>query len=204
MKIARIAFISFFLVKLFTLAAQKDLTGNIYKDKPVPTWSIAPAIGLNPWPISDLVISNLAQYDIKKRLSLVSYTAYTYNSVFLRDFNYIKTDYNYSLSQKIGVGTTLYSKRASHVFSLLGGIKYNSFKETLENPDFEKVSASVSSVSPDFGLLYHLQMGKKKYFFSYRMYLPLYPYPMKRLDITAIDGNMANVSMEFGLGIRLK
>ncbi len=166
--------------------------------------TISPAIGLNPWPTSDLVISNLVQWDIKKRLSLVSYTAYTYNTVFLRDFNHIKTDYNYSLSQKIGVGTTLFTKRASHTFSLLGGIKYNSFKETLENPDFEKVTASVSTVSPDFGGMYHLQVGKNKYFFSYRMYLPLYPYPTQRLDITAIDGNIANVSLEFGLGVRLK
>ncbi|MBK9017267.1 MAG: hypothetical protein IPM82_26210 [Saprospiraceae bacterium] len=204
MKIAKFLFIPFFLLKLSALLAQNDYHANIHQDFPGQTLKIAPAIGLNPWPTSDLVISNLVQWDIKKRLSLVSYTAYTYNSVFLRNFNYIKTNYNYSLSQKVGVGTTLYSKRASHTFSLLGGIKYNSFKETLENPDFEKVSASVSSVSPDFGGMYHLQVGKKKFFFSYRMYLPLYPYPVQRLDITAIDGNIANLSLEFGLGVRLK
>ncbi len=204
MKIAKFLFIPLFLLKLSALVAQNDFHANIHKDFPGQTLKIAPAIGLNPWPTSDLVISNLVQWDIKKRLSLVSYTAYTYNSMFLRNFNYIKTNYNYSLSQKVGVGTTLYSKRASHTFSLLGGIKYNSFKETLENPDFEIVSASVSSVSPDFGMLYHWQVGKKMFFFSYRMYLPLYPYPAQRLDITAIDGNMANVSLEFGLGVRLK
>ncbi len=204
MQIAKCLFVPFFLLKLSALVAQQDVPANLYKGFPAQNLKIAPAIGLNPWPTSDLVISNLVQWDIKKRLSLLSYTAYTYNSVFLRDFNHIKTNYNYSLSQKLGVGTTLYSKRAAHTFSLLGGIKYNSFKETLENPEFEKVSASVSSVSPDFGGMYHLQVGKKKYFFSYRMYLPLYPYPTQRLDITSIDGNMANVSLEFGLGIRLK
>lgn len=201
MKIATFLFIPFFLLNLAALVAQNAATpeGNY-----VQSFTVSPAIGLNPWPMSDLVISNVVQWDIKKRLSLVSYTAYTYNSVFLRDFNYIKTNHNYSLSQKFGVGTTLYSKRASHTFSFLGGVKYNSFKETLENPDFEKVSASVSCISPDFGFMYHLQAGKKKYFFSYRMYLPLYPYPMQRLDLTAIDGNLANISLEFGFGVRLK
>ncbi|MBK8564710.1 MAG: hypothetical protein IPN76_15595 [Saprospiraceae bacterium] len=204
MKMAKFLFIPFFLLKLSALVAQHDIPANIYKDFSAQKLKIAPAIGLNPYPTADLVISNLVQWDIKRRLSLTSYTAYTYNSVFLRDFNYIKTNYNYSLSQKIGVGTTLYSKRASHTFSLLGGIKYNSFKETLENPEFEKVSASASSISPDFGMLYHSQVGMKKFFFSYRMYLPLYPYPVQRLDITAIDGNIANLSLEFGLGVRLK
>jgi len=204
MKITKYLFIALFFLNLTTLVAQNEGAAKLNKDYPVQRLIIAPAIGLNPWPMSDLVISNLVQWDIKKRLSLVSYTAYTYNNVFLRNFNYIKTNYNYSLSQKMGVGTALYSKRASHSFSLLGGIKYNSLKETLEHPEFEKVSASVSSVSPDFGCMYHLQVGKKKYFFSYRMYIPLYPYPVQRLDITAIDGNIANVSMEFGLGVRLK
>jgi len=204
MKITKYLFVSIFFLNLSALVAQNEGAAKLNQDFPVQRFKIAPAIGLNPWPMSDLVISNLVQWDIKKRLSLVSYTAYTYNNVFLRDFNYIKTNYNYSLSQKVGVGTALYSKRASHTFSLLGGIKYNRFKETLEHPEFEKVSASVSSLSPDFGCMYHLQVGKKKYFFSYRMYMPLYPYPVQRLDITAIDGNMANVSLEFGLGIRLK
>ena len=102
-----------------------------------------------------------------------------------RDFNFIKTNYNYSLSQKFGVGTSLYTKHSSHTFSFMAGIRYDAYKETLENPDFEKVSASVSSVSPDVGLLYNLKIGKKKYFFSYRMYIPLYPYPFKSSDILA-------------------
>lgn len=204
MKITKYLFVSIFFLNLSTLVAQNDGVAEPTKEYSLKQLKIAPAIGLNPWPMSDLVISNLVQWEFKKHLSLVSYTAYTYNNVFLRDFNYIKTNYNYSLSQKVGVGTSIYSKRTSHSFSLLGGIKYNSFKETLEHPEFEKVSASASSLSPDFGCMYHLQVGKKKYFFSYRMYIPLYPYPVQRLDITAIDGNMANVSLEFGLGVRLK
>ncbi len=46
--------------------------------------------------------------------------------------------------------------------------------------------------------------GKKKYFSSYRMYIPLNPYPLKSTDILAIDGNLANMTLEFGVGTRLK
>jgi hypothetical protein len=86
----------------------------------------------------------------------------------------------------------------------MAGIRYDAIKVTLENPDLDNVSTSVSSVSPDVGLMYNLKLGRKKYFFSYRMYIPLYPYPIKSSDFWAIDGNAANLSLEFGLGIRLK
>ncbi len=203
MKIAKYLIITFCCLNLSALSAQTDSFVKSDKDYPARKLTIEPAIGLNPWPMSDLIISNLVQLDINAELSIVSYTAYCYNNVFLRDFNYIKTNYNYALSQKFGVGTTLFSKHSSHTFSLLAGVKYDAFKETLENPEFETVSASVTSLSPDFGLMYNLKRGKKKIFFSYRTYLPLYPYPIKSSDIFSIDGNLANISMEFGVGFRL-
>jgi hypothetical protein len=86
----------------------------------------------------------------------------------------------------------------------MSGVRYVAYKETLENPDFEKVSASVSSVSPDLGLLYNWKIGKKKCFFSYRMYIPMYPYPIISSDMWSLGDNMVNLSFEFGLGIRLK
>ena len=186
-----------------SVSAQKDSSKTANNNYPVRKVTIEPAIGLEGSQLSDLVISNVLQWNLKKRLSIVSYTSYTYNTM-IRDFNYIKTDYNYTLSQKFGAGTSLYTKHSSHTFSFMAGIRYDAFKETLENPDFDKVSASVSSFSPDVGLLYNLRIGKKKYFFSYRMYIPLYPYPVKSSDFHTIDGNMANLSLEFGLGIRLK
>ena len=108
------------------------------------------------------------------------------------------------INQKFGVGTSLYSKRSSHTFSFLAGVKYDAFKETLHNPEFETVSASASAVSPDFGLMYHLQKGVGKCFFSYRMYVPLYPYPFGSSDITSVTGNLSAITMEFGIGIQLK
>jgi hypothetical protein len=204
MKIILYLSISFLLLNLSATAASIDSTETAHGKYPVRIVTIEPAIGVKPWPISDFIISNLVQWNIMKRLSIVSYTSYSFNSAFTREYNYIKTNYNYTLSQKFGVGTSLYTKNSSHTFSLIAGIKYDAFKETLENPAFEHVSASVSSVSPDVGLLYNLKLGKKKYFFSFRMYIPLYPYPFKSSDINAIDGNEANLTMEFGIGIRLK
>jgi hypothetical protein len=52
--------------------------------------------------------------------------------------------------------------------------------------------------------MYNLKIGKQKYFFSYRMYIPLYPYPFKTYDFTAIDATLAGISLEFGVGVRLK
>ena len=154
--------------------------------------------------MGNFLVSNIVQWNIEKRLSIVSYTSYAYNNAMDRDFNYIRTDYNNSLSQKFGIGTSLYGKRSSHTFSMMAGIKYDAYQETLHNPEFEPVIASVKSVSPDFGLMYNWKIGKGKCFFSYRMYLPIYPYPLKSFDIWTLDGNLANITMEFGMGIRLQ
>jgi len=52
--------------------------------------------------------------------------------------------------------------------------------------------------------MYNFKKGSKKYFFSFRMYVPLYPWPVKDSNILAVDGNMNNISLEFGLGIKVK
>jgi len=204
MKIFIHLFLSLLFLTLSASAAEKDSTEAANNNYPLRRVTIEPAIGMETSQMFDLVISNLVQWNIKKRLAIVSYTSYSFNDAMDRNFNYIMTDYNYSLSQKFGVGTSLYTKHTSHTFSFMGGIRYDAMKVTLENPEVEKASASVSSVSPDIGLMYNLKIGKKKYFFSYRMYIPLYPYPFKSTDFWAIDGNTANLSIEFGLGIRLK
>jgi hypothetical protein len=203
MKIIQYIVISTLFLNLSATAAQKDSTGIAGKNYPERKVTLEPAIGINPWPTSDLVISALVQWNIMKHLSLVSHTSYSYNDAFAREYNYIKTNYNYSLGQKFGIGTSLYTKHSSHTLSLLAGIKFDNFKETLDNTDFENVSASVTSVSPDAGLMYNLKIGRKKYFFSFRMYIPLYPYPVKSTDTWSLDGNEANLSLEFGFGIRL-
>jgi hypothetical protein len=195
---------TFLLFSVSASCAQTDSSETADIDYPVRKLTIEAAIGINPMPTSDILISNLVQWNINKRLSIVSLTSYAFNNAFLRDFNHIKTNYNYSISQRFGVGVSLYSEHTSHAFSLIAGIKYDAFKETLENPEFETVSASITSTSPDVGVLYNLKIGRGDYFFSFRAYIPLYPYPIKTLDVWSIDSNMANTSLEFGLGIWLE
>ncbi|MBK9985192.1 MAG: hypothetical protein IPP15_23025 [Saprospiraceae bacterium] len=203
MKIINYISIFFLLLNLSAVNAQNASSFKIHGTYPVRTLTLEPAIGLNIWTMGDLRVSNVVQWNIKKRLSLISYSAYVYNNSMSRNFNYIRTDYDYTLNQKFGVGTSLYGRHSSHTFSLLAGIKYDAIKETLVNPEFEQVTASVHSVSPDFGLMYNLKKGIGKYFFTYRMVIPLYPYPFKSFDITSVDGNLANIAMEFGVGVRL-
>ena len=204
MKLIKYITLPILLLNVLSVFAQADSVPTSGNNFPMRHLTIEPGIGLNAMPVSDLVLSNVLQWNINKRFSAISYTSYVYNNAFEREFNFVKTDYNYSLNQKIGVGISVYSKHSMHTFSLLAGIKYDSYQETLNNPDFEKASMSVTSLTPDAGLMYNLKKGRKKYFFSFRMYIPLYPYPLTNTDPWSLDGNMANVSLEFGVGLRLK
>lgn len=204
MKIIKYLSVSFLLFCVSELSAQENTITTTEMEYSVRKLTIEPAIGINPWPMSDLLISNVMQWNINRWLSILSFSSFAYNNAFLRDFNFIKTNYNYSISQKFGIGFSLYTENTSHVFSFLAGIKYDTFKETLENPEFENVSASVNTVSPDFGLLYNLKVGKGNLFYNFRTYIPLYPYPIKTSDVWSIQGNFSNLSLEFGIGICLE
>jgi hypothetical protein len=166
--------------------------------------TIEPGIGLSPMPIMDVNLSNIIQVKITRRFSMVSYTSIKENSLFRRNFNNIKTTNNHTLTQNLGIGTSIYTRRSIHTLSLLAGIKYDTYHESLDNPKFDKVDVTVRSLSPDMGMMYNLKVGQKKYFFSYRMYIPLNPYPLETVDLNAIDGNLSTISFEMGLGIRVK
>lgn len=204
MKLIQILSITLLLLNFSSAFGQLGSSKTSMKNITDRQLTIEPGIGVKLYPMPALLLSNVMQWNILKRLSIVSHTSFTYNNAFLRDFNYIKTNYDYSLSQKFGIGTSFYGKHSSHTFSLMAGIKYDTFKETLNNPEFEKVSVTVSSSSPDLGFMYNIKVGSKKYFLSYRMYIPLYPYPFKSSDVNSVDGNLANLSLEFGVGVRLK
>jgi len=51
---------------------------------------------------------------------------------------------------------------------------------------------------------YNLRTGKKKHYFTYRMYIPHSSYPVITIDINSIDGNLANITLEVGVRIRLE
>ncbi len=193
--------ISFLLFLTCTIGFAQPTSLGKY---PARTLTVEPGIGIHTNFGTDLLLSTLVQWTPEPHVSFASHSSFNINNITQREFNNIKTNYNYSLNQKFGVGTTLYAKRSSHSFFLMAGAKYTAYKETLHNPDFVPVSSAISSWSPDYGMMYSLKKGWKKYFFTFRMYLPLYPWPMKGSDINYSDSNMNNVALEFGVGIKLK
>lgn len=166
--------------------------------------TIEPGIGIHTNFGTDLLLSILVQWNPVKRLALAAHSSYNINNLLQRNFNGIQTVYNYSINQKFGAGATLYSKKSSNTFLLMAGVKYTSFRERLVTPDNKNESASVSAFSPDYGLMYSLKKGVKNHFFCFRMYVPLYPIPVKAFDTWAADGNINNIALEFGIGIKIK
>jgi len=184
--------------------AQKDSATGPPSVNAVRQLTVEPAIGIHTNFGTDLLITNLVQWNPYKHWSFGAHSSYNINNIMLTEFNHVKTDYNYSLNQKFGAGRMFNRKKGSHTFMLMAGVKYTSYKETLSHPDLEQVSTSIRAWSPDFGIMYSAKRGWKNYFFTYRIYLPLYPYPIKGSDILYTDGNMNNIALEFGMGMRIK
>ncbi|MBK5279202.1 MAG: hypothetical protein JJE09_10105 [Bacteroidia bacterium] len=184
--------------------SQNGLAPRDPENSPARKLTIEPGVGIHTNFGTDFLISNMVQWNPNKRLGFASYSSFNLNNVTQRDFNHIKTDYNYSLNQKFGAGTTVYSKKYSHTFFAMVGIKYTAFQETLENPNFNKVSTSISAFSPDYGMMYSLKRGWKKYFFTARFYLPLSPWLTKGAHIENIQGTLRDTALEFGMGIKIK
>jgi hypothetical protein len=169
----------------------------------VRTLTLEPGVGIHTNFGTDLIISNLLQWNPNKRLAFASYSAYSINNITQRDFNYIKTEYNYSLNQKFGAGATFYSKKLSHTFLFMAGVKYTAYQETLDNPNFNKVSTSISAFSTDYGMMYSLKRGWKKYFFTGRFYLPLHPWLTKGAHLENVQGTLRDTALEFGVGMKI-
>lgn len=183
--------------------AQKDISAPANKYSTVPQLTIEPGIGIHTNFGTDVLVTNLVQWNPRKHLSIASHTSFNINNITQRYFNGIKTDYNYSINQKFGIGTTFYAKKWSHTFLLMAGARYTTYRETLDDERFDKVSTSISTFSPDYGLMYSLKRGWKKYFFTYRMYVPLYPWPIKGSNILYVDGNIDNIALEVGIGVKI-
>lgn len=204
MKQHTLLFILITIIPFSKIFSQTKNTGANKEQATIRVLTIEPGIGIHTNFGTDLLFTNLVQWNPKKRIAIVSYSSYNINNIFLTKFNGVSTEYNYSINQKFGIGTTFYAKRSSNTFLFLAGAKYTTYKETLVDPDKNKVSASINSFSPDYGLMYSLKKGVKKYFFSFRMYIPLYPWPVKDISTSVVDGNMNNISLEFGVGLKIK
>ena len=158
-----------------------------------------PAIGTHIWSISgavDLQCSNLLQYNVNQRINLISYTALSFDVIKFSAFEDINPKHSFTIFQRIGVGTSLNTKRSTNTFSLLGGVKYFSYAGSTENPNLEeKITTKRGIWATDYGAMYNLKIGRKKYFFSSRIFIPLYGGKWGILESGSID---------FGIGIRLK
>ena len=200
-------FILFVIIYLLAFAhsfAQQNVQVLNEKQATIRQLTIEPGIGIHANFGTDFLFTNLIQVNLTKRFCYALHSSFNINNTTQREFNNIRTNYNFSINQKFGIGTTFYSNRSSHTFLLMAGAKYTTFKETLINPDNNKVSATINSLSPDYGLMYSLKKGVKNCFFSFRTYIPLYPWPIKNVDISYADGNMNNLALEFGIGIKIK
>ncbi len=166
--------------------------------------TVEPGVGIHTNFGTDFLITNLVQWNPTKRFSLAAHTSFNVNNIFQRDFNYVKTNYNYSINQKFGAGTTFYSIKSAHTLLAMVGARYTAFKETLDNPNFDNVSVSINALSIDYGLMYSYKRGWKKYFFTSRFYLPLSPWLTKGAKVENIQGTLRDVALELGMGIKIK
>ena len=185
------------------LLAQNEFSSVFNKPTAVPELTIEPGIGIHTNFGTDFLITNLIQWNPMGRLSMASHSSFNINNITQRYFNGIKTNYNYSINQKFGIGTAFYTRRRSHTFLFMFGAKYTTYRETLDDERFEKAGTSIQALSPDYGLMYSQKKVGKKYFFTYRVYVPLYPWPAKGSDILYLESNMENIALEAGIGIRI-
>jgi hypothetical protein len=184
--------------------AQKDAAIDSTSADAFRLLTVEPGIGIHTNFGTDLLITNLVQWNPYKRWSFGAHSSYNINNIMLTEFNHVRTDYNYSLNQKFGAGMMFNRKKGSHTFMLMAGVKYTAYKETLDHPDLDQVSTSIRAWSPDYGIMYSAKRGWKKYFFTYRIYVPLFPWPIKGSNILYTDGNMNNIALEFGMGMKIK
>jgi len=143
----------------------------------------------------DIQLTNLLQYNISRRVGLISHTAvsHTFPNSRITD---VKQNYSYSIMQKFGIGTSLYSKHNIHTFSFLAGVRYNAYSGTLNNDQLpEHITTKAQSTTSDYGLMYNWKKIRNKYFLSFRLYVPLKD---------GLAGITENATIELGVGIKLK
>lgn len=182
-----------YLVSLLKEYVQTDPSVLTNQQSTVHQLMIEPEIG------TDFLITNLMQWNPKKRLSIASNLSFIINNLTQKYFNHLKTNYNYFINQKLGVVTSFYAKKSIDTYLLMVGATYTSNTETIDSEDCDKEDTSISSLSPDYGLMYHLKKGLKRCFFTYRKYVPFYKWLAK----SALNSNMNNIVLEFDIGVSL-
>ena len=113
------------------------------------------------------------QKNVADHIALVSYTEVA-KSIFETDpaQHYLVIN-NFWWREMVGIGGTFGQKSLNNnLYLLAGGNFYRSHTYVDEELKPEMIT---SKLRPEFGLLYNLKWGKKRVYFSFQHYIPLYP-----------------------------
>ncbi|WP_160710750.1 hypothetical protein [Chitinophaga solisilvae] len=187
-----------FTICLMLLAA--SVYGQDHRaSSPWSRLTIKPAVGVLPWSLPVKALTSLSvEYPLKGNWVIGSHTMLA--SAVTRNTYNVETNYSLQFSQKFGIGYSMTGPRKFVRLTLLamGGLRRIAFKETLDYPGLEKITTSSRTTMPDVGLLADWSLGRKRYTFNARVYLPFYPfegYPLSTFQ---------QISIESGVGIRLR
>jgi len=118
-------------------------------------------------------VNVLYQKNLAKHIALVSYTEVA-KSIFDTDpaQQYLVIN-NFWWREMVGIGGTFGRKSLNNnLYLLAGGNFYRSHTYVDEALKPEMIT---SKLRPELGLLYNLKWGKKRVYFSFQHYIPLYP-----------------------------
>lgn len=144
----------------------------------------------------DIQPALLVQYNLNPRLNFILHAA-TSLDIKSSHFKNVKKKYNYTSFQRMGVGTTLYSRKTANSFYLTGGAKHYMYSAKMKNKHLsETVEVDIDKWYADWGLLYAFKWGRKRTFFTTRIYFPLL---VEDTGYNLIE----NTTIEFGVGLRI-
>jgi hypothetical protein len=134
------------------------------------------------------------QHNLSKHFSLISFSQIDFSAWNRNpDKIYLVTNY-FFFAQTFGIGASVGTKRFNTGLSLLaGGRLYHSKAMVNEIHEPEMVT---NRILPESGLLYNLKIGRKKYYFSTQVYLPLTPFSAASIE--------KNMTLSIGIGCKIK
>jgi hypothetical protein len=179
-----------FMISSTSLVLSQDAVPSYAFPK---TKSVELKIGAGKLQPQLLAIDFNYQQNLTKHFSLISFsqidiTAWDRNP----DKIYLVTNYFFFV-QSFGIGASIGARKFNTGLSLLaGGRFYHSKAMVNEIHDPEMVT---NRILPELGLLYNLKIGKKKYYFSTQIYLPLTPFSSALIE--------KNITLSVGIGFKI-
>lgn len=193
----KISILTIFLICITLSCYAQHQRSNFYNNK----LTIEPGVGTRFVSLGgstiDVQPAVFVQYNLHPRVSFMLHSTTSFDIKSPR-FKNIKTDQNFTSSQRIGVGTTLFSRKTANSFFLAGGAKHYRYSASMNNKNLtETVDVEIDKWYADWGILYAFKWGRKRTFFSSRIYLPLSTH---ETGYTLLE----NTTIEFGVGLKIK